>query len=519
MAAVRKKSPVPEAEPRKFPWALICAILLGGLTFLMIYVVALAPTEGMLSAFRRVLQGLFGDLFVISPLAPAYFCIFSARAAAGKQVSPWRAVADLLLFFCVLAAVQLFFVHEAIWSAVEGREVSLSWADTIGKCYRLSRGGGALGALIAGGLYPYLGAWGELIGVILLMTILLAITGRLATVIRWVRTGSHHADQRRKERNSQRLLKPRTLCWTMPLARTPPGGPGRISGPPGCIRRKFASAPPRPPRRRMRTRCTMCPIRRRARGRCSRNARGKGPAQPGRGGEEGSSARGIRVHGRTEDRARRLRTGGAGSPAGEAPGFGKGAAQSAGKDGGEKCGKACPQTVAPGIGMPKLKRTAAPETPEEEAYNYPPIDLLARSDGEAAVADNGEDLKKARKLEEMLASFGIQTRLTGIAHGPAVTRFELQPAPGSQGQPHYLAGGQHCPDTGGHFRAHRSAHSRQGRGGQWRCPTTPLKRYLCATCWNRNEAQKARLPGWRWAWARTIPAGTSWRTLPKCPTC
>ena len=179
MAAVRKKSPVPEAEPRKFPWALICAILLGGLTFLMIYVVALAPTEGMLSAFRRVLQGLFGDLFVISPLAPAYFCIFSARAAAGKQVSPWRAVADLLLFFCVLAAVQLFFVHEAIWSAVEGREVSLSWADTIGKCYRLARGGGALGALIAGGLYPYLGAWGGLIGVILLMTILLAITGRL----------------------------------------------------------------------------------------------------------------------------------------------------------------------------------------------------------------------------------------------------------------------------------------------------------------------------------------------------
>ena len=88
------------------------------------------------------------------------------------------------------------------------------------------------------------------------------------------------------------------------------------------------------------------------------------------------------------------------------------------------------QTVAPGIGMPKLKRTAAPETPEEETYNYPPIDLLARSDGEAAVADNGEDLKKARKLEEMLASFGIQTRLTGIAHGPAVTRFELQPAPG-----------------------------------------------------------------------------------------
>ena len=31
---------------------------------------------------------------------------------------------------------------------------------------------------------------------------------------------------------------------------------------------------------------------------------------------------------------------------------------------------------------------------------------------------------------DTLESFGIQTRLLGIAHGPAVTRFELQPAPG-----------------------------------------------------------------------------------------
>ena len=247
MAAVRKKSPVPEVEPRKFPWALICAILLGGLTFLMIYVVALAPTEGMLSAFRRVLQGLFGDLFVISPLAPAYFCIFSARAAAGKQVSPWRAVADLLLFFCVLAAVQLFFVHEAIWSAVEGRDVSLSWADTIGKCYRLSRGGGALGALIAGGLYPYLGAWGGLIGVILLMTILLAITGRLATVIRWVRTGSHHADQRRKERNSQRLFETEDTLLDNAFGENAPRRPRQDQRPPRLYQEEIRKRAPKAP--------------------------------------------------------------------------------------------------------------------------------------------------------------------------------------------------------------------------------------------------------------------------------
>ena len=39
-------------------------------------------------------------------------------------------------------------------------------------------------------------------------------------------------------------------------------------------------------------------------------------------------------------------------------------------------------------------------------------------------------MEKAQLLGDTLRSFGIETRLTGIAHGPAVTRFELQPAPG-----------------------------------------------------------------------------------------
>ena len=39
-------------------------------------------------------------------------------------------------------------------------------------------------------------------------------------------------------------------------------------------------------------------------------------------------------------------------------------------------------------------------------------------------------MEKAQLLEETLKSFGISAKLTGIAHGPAVTRFELQPAPG-----------------------------------------------------------------------------------------
>ena len=77
------------------------------------------------------------------------------------------------------------------------------------------------------------------------------------------------------------------------------------------------------------------------------------------------------------------------------------------------------------------RRAPEPEEEDEEAYNYPPIDLLEQ--GEQVKNTNAQkeaDRQKADKLIETLESFGIETRLIGIAHGPAVTRFELQPAPG-----------------------------------------------------------------------------------------
>ena len=79
----------------------------------------------------------------------------------------------------------------------------------------------------------------------------------------------------------------------------------------------------------------------------------------------------------------------------------------------------------------KLKRAPEPAPADpENTYNYPPIDMLEQGMPKEAAQDDEADLKKARLLEETLRSFGIQTKLTGIAHGPAVTRFELQPAPG-----------------------------------------------------------------------------------------
>ncbi len=79
------------------------------------------------------------------------------------------------------------------------------------------------------------------------------------------------------------------------------------------------------------------------------------------------------------------------------------------------------------------KWTIQPDQPleQEENYNYPPIDLLEISEQTKSTnAHKESDRLKADKLIQTLESFGIETRLIGIAHGPAVTRFELQPAPG-----------------------------------------------------------------------------------------
>ena len=80
--------------------------------------------------------------------------------------------------------------------------------------------------------------------------------------------------------------------------------------------------------------------------------------------------------------------------------------------------------------LPKFRKGAPAPEEDEEAYAYPPIDLLAHGSAPDRHESDQSDMEKAQLLGDTLRSFGIETRLTGIAHGPAVTRFELQPAPG-----------------------------------------------------------------------------------------
>ena len=79
--------------------------------------------------------------------------------------------------------------------------------------------------------------------------------------------------------------------------------------------------------------------------------------------------------------------------------------------------------------MPKKDAHEAPKAPEE-VYTYPPLELLNRSGSTQDPNQRAKDEAGARKLLETLESFGVQAKLTHVTHGPAITRYEIQPAPG-----------------------------------------------------------------------------------------
>ncbi len=67
----------------------------------------------------------------------------------------------------------------------------------------------------------------------------------------------------------------------------------------------------------------------------------------------------------------------------------------------------------------------------DKAYVFPPVELLKearRTSSEEQIQH--EIQEKSTKLVETLETFGVKTRIIGIHRGPAVTRYELQPAAG-----------------------------------------------------------------------------------------
>lgn len=71
-----------------------------------------------------------------------------------------------------------------------------------------------------------------------------------------------------------------------------------------------------------------------------------------------------------------------------------------------------------------------PEGTPPIPYRIPPLDLLHSSGGGRTGADLRDVAANAKKLEQTLESFGVQAKVVQAYRGPAVTRYEVQPAVG-----------------------------------------------------------------------------------------
>ncbi len=93
-------------------------------------------------------------------------------------------------------------------------------------------------------------------------------------------------------------------------------------------------------------------------------------------------------------------------------------------------------TVADPTWKPELKRVEEKEAPEEEyweptPYYAPPITDLKKPEA-SSLDTTREDAERSRRLEETLGNFRVQARVVHVTHGPAISRFELELAPGTK---------------------------------------------------------------------------------------
>ena len=69
-------------------------------------------------------------------------------------------------------------------------------------------------------------------------------------------------------------------------------------------------------------------------------------------------------------------------------------------------------------------------TVEDEHYEYPPIELLAKPAKKALKGGAKALTDTATKLQKTLYSFGVSAKVENVSVGPAITRYELKPAEG-----------------------------------------------------------------------------------------
>ncbi len=80
-----------------------------------------------------------------------------------------------------------------------------------------------------------------------------------------------------------------------------------------------------------------------------------------------------------------------------------------------------------------INKEKKPTYEKKVNYNYPTYQLLNENvSNTMGGEDKKELLKSASKLIETLSNFGVEAKVTQVTKGPSVTRFELQPKPGTK---------------------------------------------------------------------------------------
>ncbi|MEM9146602.1 MAG: DNA translocase FtsK 4TM domain-containing protein [Pseudomonadota bacterium] len=77
-----------------------------------------------------------------------------------------------------------------------------------------------------------------------------------------------------------------------------------------------------------------------------------------------------------------------------------------------------------------LRPSQGPAPQEDRGYEAPPLDVLQTGGSLRTEVSEAELEQSARKLETVLADYGVRGEITAVKPGPVVTLYELEPAPG-----------------------------------------------------------------------------------------
>ncbi len=462
------------------PALILTAIAIFGLAVLLMYIAVAEPQAGTaMGAIRDVMRGLGGSLCYALPLVLAWagvLCIFAAR---GKRVSVIKTIVDILMILTFFAGVHVFFARRIV---VERMTIS-GFSNFVAKSYSYGQGGGAVGALLAWPLYRYAGEAGGFIAAVLILLLCLTATGRLGRLAGFISDRAEARSQAQAQKQEQMFdeFTPEARPRRKSANRDPfsedvltgrSAGQGRqraARAPQGAPRREAAAGIPRKrrPENQAEPAVQAAQTRRKSPDKRKKlyieEVPQEAPELPADAVETPSrkddfdeyfdsfddfeSMDASDILKGADDSKRKFKPDrpGAGEKAKAAEPVIEEAPEDAHLNDDLKIEPEQYETPdddtpfeipsrqrAKKEDLPKIRREEMKVQLDDDApeYNYPPIDLLEPGEAEDVSKHARRDREKAELLEETLNSFGIQAKLTGIAHGPAVTRFELQPAPG-----------------------------------------------------------------------------------------